>query len=86
VDAQTILLQCEKFGDILRAAGAERNSDNQVLRRSDPDEIEAMVRGMVETAGITGGDVIADAHHIPRNIPPQAIVRYLDLAAGPDRH
>ena len=55
--------------------------DNRILSRNDPDEIEAMVRRMVETAHITGGYVMCIGNHIPWNVPPEAIKRYLDLSA-----
>jgi hypothetical protein len=54
--------------------------DNRVLTRNDPGEIEAMVRSMVETARITGGYVMCIGNHIPWNVSPQGIKRYLDLS------
>jgi len=54
--------------------------DNRVLMRNDPGEMEAMVRSMVETAQITGGYMMCIGNHIPWNIPPQAIKRYLDYS------
>jgi hypothetical protein len=54
--------------------------DNRVLTRNDPEEIEAMVRRMVETAKMTGGYMMCIGNHIPWNIPPSAIKRYLDLS------
>lgn len=54
--------------------------DNRVLLRNDPAEIEAMVRSMVETAGLTGGYMMSIGNHIPWNVPPEAIKRYLDLS------
>jgi hypothetical protein len=53
--------------------------DNRVLMRNDPQEIEAMVRSMVETAKMTGGYFMCVGNHIPWNVPPEAIQRYLDL-------
>ncbi len=55
--------------------------DNRVLYRNDPAEIEAMVRRMVETAQMTGGYMMCIGNHIPWNVPPPAIKRYLDLSA-----
>ncbi len=55
--------------------------DNRILMRNDPDEIGAMVRSMVETAKMTGGYFMCVGNHIPWNIPPQAVQRYLDLCA-----
>jgi uroporphyrinogen-III decarboxylase len=54
--------------------------DNRVLTRNDPAEIEAMVKGMVETAAITGGYTMCIGNHIPWDIPPDAIKRYLGLS------
>lgn len=55
--------------------------DNRVLMRNDPEEIDAMVRRMVATAQLTGGYVMCIGNHIPWNVPPPAIQRYLDRAA-----
>ena len=49
--------------------------------RNDPGEIEAMVKRMVETAHMTGGYMMCIGNHLPWNVPPQAIKRYLDLSA-----
>jgi DNA-binding NarL/FixJ family response regulator len=54
--------------------------DNRVLMRNDSDEIERMVRHMVATAQLTGGYVMCIGNHIPWNVPPPAIQRYLDLS------
>ena len=40
-----------------------------------------MVRRMVETAQLTGGYMMCIGNHIPWNVPPEAIKRYLDLSA-----
>ena len=55
--------------------------DNRVLMRNDPAEIDAMVRRMVETAGLTGGYMMCIGNHIPWNVTPEGIKRYLDLSA-----
>jgi len=54
--------------------------DNRVLTRNNPAEIEAMVRSMVETAHMTGGYVMCIGNHIPWNVTPEGIKRYLDLS------
>lgn len=54
--------------------------DNRILSRKDPEEIEAMVRKMVETAQMTGGYLMSIGNHIPWNVPPQAVKLYLDLS------
>lgn len=55
--------------------------DNRVLTRNDPDEIRAMVKSMVETARMTGGYMMCVGNHIPWNVTPEGIKRYLDLSA-----
>lgn len=55
--------------------------DNRILMRNNPQEIEAMVDRMVETAQITGGYMMCIGNHIPWNVPPEAVKRYLDLSA-----
>ena len=55
--------------------------DNRVLTRNDPAEIEAMVRSMVETGKMTGGYMMCIGNHIPWNVTPEGIKRYLDLSA-----
>ncbi|MFH1572262.1 MAG: uroporphyrinogen decarboxylase family protein [Gemmatimonadota bacterium] len=55
--------------------------DNRVLTRNDPDEIRAMVESMVETSRMTGGYMMCVGNHIPWNVTPEGIRRYLDLSA-----
>jgi hypothetical protein len=55
--------------------------DNRVLLRNNPDEIENMVRSMVETSKMTGGYMMCIGNHIPWNVPGEAIKQYLDLSA-----
>jgi polar amino acid transport system substrate-binding protein len=55
--------------------------DNRILTRNDPDEIDAMVRSMVETAKMTGGYFMCIGNHIPWNVTPEGIKRYLDRSA-----
>jgi len=55
--------------------------DNRILTRNDPEEIDAMVRSMVETARMTGGYTMCIGNHIPWNVTPQGIKRYLDRSA-----
>ncbi|MHB9026788.1 MAG: uroporphyrinogen decarboxylase family protein [Armatimonadota bacterium] len=55
--------------------------DNRVLTRNDPDEIRAMVDSMLETARMTGGYMMCIGNHIPWNVTPEGIKRYLDLSA-----
>jgi hypothetical protein len=55
--------------------------DNRVLMRNDPEEIHAMVQSMVETGRMSGGYMMCIGNHIPFNVPPDAVKRYLDLSA-----
>jgi len=54
--------------------------DNRILTRNNPDEIEAMVKSMIETAKMTGGYMMCIGNHIPWNVTPEGIKRYLDLS------
>jgi hypothetical protein len=54
--------------------------DNRVLMRNDPQEIRSMVVSMTETGRMSGGYMMCIGNHIPWNVPPEAIKRYLDLS------
>jgi hypothetical protein len=54
--------------------------DNRVLMRNDPAEIRAMVESMVETGRMSGGYMMCIGNHIPFNVNPEGIKRYLDLS------
>jgi hypothetical protein len=54
--------------------------DNRVLMRNDPDEIRSMVLAMVETGKMSRGYMMCIGNHIPFNVPPEAIRRYLELS------
>jgi Uroporphyrinogen decarboxylase (URO-D) len=54
--------------------------DNRILMRNDPAEIRAMVESMAETGRMSGGYMMCIGNHIPWNVPPDAIKRYLDLS------
>lgn len=54
--------------------------DNRILMRNRLEEIESMVKSMVETAKMTGGYMMCIGNHIPWNLPPEAIKHYLDLS------
>ena len=68
----------EHDGENLFLAG---EGDNLVLTRNDPDEIDAMVKSMVETAHMTGGYMMCVGNQIPWNVTPGGIKRYLDRSA-----
>jgi len=65
-----------RHGDCVLAG----EGDNRVLMRNDPTEIRAMVERMVETGRMSGGYFMCIGNHIPWNVPPEAIKRYLDLS------
>lgn len=77
----------EPYTDFKKIARKHENcflageGDNRILTRNDPDEIEAMVKSMVETAKITGGYMMCVGNHIPWNVTPEGIKRYFDLSA-----
>jgi hypothetical protein len=55
--------------------------DNRVLMRNDPAEIRRMVESMVETGRMSGGYMMCIGNHIPFNVSPEGVKRYLDLSA-----
>ena len=55
--------------------------DNRILMRNDANEIQSMVESMVETGNMSGGYMMCIGNHIPFNVPPDAVQRYLDLSA-----
>ncbi len=54
--------------------------DNRVLMRNDAREIRTMVEAMVETGKMSDGYMMCIGNHIPFNVPPEAVKRYLDLS------
>lgn len=54
--------------------------DNRVLMRNQPAEIRGMVESMVATGRMSGGYMMCIGNHIPWNVPPEAVKRYLDLS------
>jgi hypothetical protein len=77
----------EPYTDYKRLARKYENcfcageGDNRVLSRNDPAEIRRMVESMVETSRMTGGYMMCIGNHIPWNVTPEGIKRYLDLSA-----
>ena len=53
--------------------------DNRVLNRNDPEEIKKMVESMVETGRMSRGYILSVGNHIPWNVNPEGVKRYLDL-------
>ena len=54
--------------------------DNRILMRNNPNEIRSMVKSMVETAKMSGGYMMCIGNHIPFNVSPEGVKRYLDLS------
>ena len=77
----------EPFTDYKRLARRYRDcflcgeGDNRVLMRNNPAEIRAMVEKMVETGRMSRGYMMGIGNHIPYNVPPDAVKRYLDLCS-----
>lgn len=55
--------------------------DNRILMRNKGDEIDAMVKSMVATGRMSCGYMMCIGNHIPWNVPPAAVKRYLDRSA-----
>ena len=76
----------EPFADYKRIAKKYKDcflageGDNRILMRNNDAEIKAMVLRMVETSKLTGGYMMCIGNHIPWNVPPEAIKRYLDYS------
>ncbi len=66
-----------KYGDVFLAG----EGDNRILTRNDPAEIRRMVESMVETGKMCRGYMMCIGNHIPWNVTPEGIKRYLDLSA-----
>jgi hypothetical protein len=54
--------------------------DNRILNRNNPAEIRAMVESMVETGKMSRGYMMCIGNHIPWNVNPEGVKRYLDLS------
>jgi len=53
--------------------------DNRVVNRNDPNEIRKMVESMVETGKMSRGYIMSVGNHMPWNLNPEGVKRYLDL-------
>jgi uroporphyrinogen-III decarboxylase len=77
----------EPYTDYKRLARAHKDcfiageGDNRILNRNDPAEIRRMVESMVETGKMSRGYMMCIGNHIPWNVNPEGIKRYLDLSA-----
>ena len=79
-------LFCEPYTNFKAVARKHKDcflageGDNRILMRNDPIEIRDMVQRMVTTGRMTGGYMMFIGNHIPWNVPPDAVKRYLDLS------
>ncbi|HHX64139.1 MAG TPA: uroporphyrinogen decarboxylase, partial [Chloroflexi bacterium] len=53
-------------------------STQQVLPRVGPDQVRAEVRRMIRQIGVGGGYIVAPTHDIPRDVPPENIVAFVE--------
>lgn len=53
-------------------------STQQVLPRVGPTEVKRVVREMIATIGKDGGYIVAPTHAIPRDVPPENIVAFIE--------
>jgi len=53
-------------------------STQQVLPRVDPAELKDHIRRMIDTIGADGGYIVAPTHEIPRDVPPENIVAFIE--------
>ena len=65
----------KKYPDKLLAG----EGDNRILSMGSHQEIEAMVKSMVETAQGCTGYCMSIGNHIPWNVPPEKVKLYFDL-------
>ncbi|MCJ7739627.1 MAG: methyltransferase, partial [Anaerolineae bacterium] len=65
-----------RFGDRLVFWGGV--GVQQFLPQASPDEVEIHVRELVSVLGADGGYVIAPAHNMQEDIPPQNIVAWVE--------
>ena len=61
----------EQFGGSLCFHGGV--DTQELLRLGKPDEVKAAVRKLVETLGASGGYILAPAHNIQEDVPPENI-------------
>ncbi|MHB1295943.1 MAG: uroporphyrinogen decarboxylase family protein [Anaerolineae bacterium] len=53
-------------------------STQQVLPRVGPRELKDVIRRMIDTIGAQGGYIVAPTHAIPRDVPPENIVAFIE--------
>ncbi len=54
--------------------------DVRVLMRNNDEEIRRMVLDMTETGKMSAGYMMCIGNHIPFNVPPEAVKKYLDFS------
>ena len=54
-------------------------STQQVLPRVGPEELKVHIREMIARIGVDGGYIVAPTHAIPRDVPPENIVAFIDV-------
>jgi uroporphyrinogen decarboxylase len=57
-------------------------STQQVLPRVGPEEVKRVVRYMIDTIGQDGGYIVAPTHAIPRDVPPESIMAFVQVVQG----
>jgi len=53
-------------------------STQQVLPRVSPDELRHVINEMIALIGQDGGYIVAPTHSIPRDVPPENIVTFIE--------
>lgn len=54
----------------------------QLLPRATPDEVRRDVRRLIEVLGQDGGYVVAPAHEVQEDVPPENIVAWIEAVRG----
>ena len=80
VQRSTITIHVGKAG-MLSAAGHDHWINAPISSGTLAESPAPHVEFTVETAKMTGGYMMCIGNHIPWNVPPEAIKRYLDLSA-----
>jgi len=57
-------------------------STQKVLPFVGPEELKGGIREMIATIGAAGGYIVAPTHAIPRDVPPENIVAFIETVRG----
>jgi uroporphyrinogen decarboxylase len=68
------------YGDRLVFWGAV--DVQQLLPRATPDEVRREVKGLIEVLGREGGYVVAPAHEVQEDVPPENIAAWVEAVKG----